>query len=116
MAAHSYSHAAKTYSAVFAALLALTVVTVAAAGVNFGAPSVNVVVALVIASVKASLVALFFMHLKYDRPLNAIIFVTGLFMLGLFLILVLIDVDSRADPRPASLAPPRGGPAAAETP
>jgi cytochrome c oxidase subunit 4 len=100
MAAHSYSHAKKTYSAVLAALLALTVVTVAAAGVHFGSPSVNVIVALVIASVKASLVALFFMHLLYDNRVNAIIFLTGVVMLAIFLIFTLLDVEARDTVRP----------------
>jgi cytochrome c oxidase subunit 4 len=103
MAAHSYSHAKKTYSAVLAALLVLTVITVLAAGVHFGSPSVNVIVALVIASVKASLVALFFMHLRYDKPLNAVIFCTGLVFLALFLIFCYIDVESREVSIPSTL-------------
>jgi cytochrome c oxidase subunit 4 len=53
--------------AVFAALLALTVVTVLVSYVDLGLG--NVVVALLIASAKASLVALFFMHLKGESRL-----------------------------------------------
>jgi len=45
--------------------MALTVVTVAAAQVNLG--SLNVPIALAIASVKAALVALIFMHLLWDE-------------------------------------------------
>lgn len=105
MAAHSYSQAKKTYSAVLAALLVLTVVTVAAAGVHFGSPSVNVIVALVIASVKASLVALFFMHLLYDNRVNAIIFLTGVVMLAIFLIFTLLDVQARDTVRPLRPTP-----------
>ena len=91
-------------------LLVLTGITVAAAGVNFGTPSVNVVVALAIASVKASLVALYFMHLRHENPLNAIIFVTALAMLAILLIFSLIDVDTRAVVRPADLrSPPASG-------
>ncbi len=55
------------YAAVWIALLALTATTVAVSYVNLGAW--NVVAALAIASVKASLVALFFMHLKYENRL-----------------------------------------------
>jgi len=55
------------YLAVFAALLALTVVPVLVSYVDLGLG--NVVVALLIASVKASLVALFFMHLKGESRL-----------------------------------------------
>ncbi len=102
METHSYTRAKKTYSIVLAALLALTGITVVAAGINFGAPSVNVVVALLIASVKGSLVALFFMHLRHDPPINAVIFLTGLFMLAVFLIFILIDVDTRVPIRPIS--------------
>ncbi len=52
------------YIAVWAALMILTAVTVAASYVQLG--MMNIVVALLVASVKASLVALFFMHLRYD--------------------------------------------------
>lgn len=85
----------RTYLIVLAALLALTAVTVAVAGIHFRSPAVNVIVALGIASLKASLVALFFMHLLHDKPLNALIFVSGLVFLAIFLILTLIDVDFR---------------------
>jgi cytochrome c oxidase subunit 4 len=114
--AHSYADARKTYSVVLGALLVLTAITVLAAGVNFGSPSVNIVVALGIASVKGSLVALYFMHLKYESPVNAIIFVTGLAMLALFLVLCLVDVDTRTPIRPANLAPPAGSSQTVETP
>lgn len=85
----------RTYALVLGALLILTAVTVAVSGIHFGSPAVNVIVALGIASVKASLVALFFMHLLHDKPLNALIFVSGLVFLAVFLILTLIDVDFR---------------------
>jgi len=85
----------RTYVIVLAALLTLTAVTMAVAGIHFGSPAVNVIVALGIASLKASLVALFFMHLLHDKPLNALIFVSGLVFLAIFLILILIDVDFR---------------------
>ncbi len=53
------------YAVVWIALLALTATTVAVSYVNLG--MMNVVVALLIASVKAALVALFVMHLKYEN-------------------------------------------------
>ena len=52
--------------AVFFALVVLTIITVAAAKVDFGSSTINLVIALLIASIKASLVGLFFMHLKYE--------------------------------------------------
>jgi len=85
----------RTYAIILGILLVLTAITVAASGIHFGSPAINVVVALGIASLKASLVALFFMHLLHDKPLNALIFVAGLVFLALFLILTLIDVDFR---------------------
>jgi cytochrome c oxidase subunit 4 len=84
-----------TYAKVLGTLLALTAITVAAAGFDFGAG--NVVIALGIATVKASLVALFFMHLRHDKPMSAIIFVTGAAILGLFLTICTLDSDARVE-------------------
>ena len=68
---------------VFAALLVLTVLTVTATWVDLGAW--NLAIALAIATVKAGLVVLYFMHLRYDHPFNALVFVTALLFLALFL-------------------------------
>lgn len=57
----------KVYLANLLTLLVLTIITVAASWVNFGA--MNVVIALVIATIKAGLVASFFMHLKFEKKL-----------------------------------------------
>ena len=102
----------KLYAAVLAALLVLTGITVTASYIDFGSPAVNVVVALAIASIKASLVALYFMHLRYDKPLLSIIFVSGLFFLGLLLMLTMVDVGSRDSVPYWNSKPPAGGPAA----
>ena len=86
-------------------LLILTVITVGASYINFG--SGNVVIALAIATIKASIVALFFMHLLHDKPVNGIIAVTGFLFLGIFLMFDFLDVDSRKDVQPVNLhAPP----------
>jgi cytochrome c oxidase subunit 4 len=74
---------------VFASLTILTVITYAASLVNFG--ELNLVIALAIAVVKASLVVLFFMHLIWDRPFNAIVFIGCLIFVGLFISLALLD-------------------------
>lgn len=106
MASYAETHAVtgpKTYLAILAALIALTVVTVAAAGINFG--EWNVVIALLIASAKGSLVALFFMHLRHDK-FNAVIFVTGLGFLAMFLIFTLFDVNTRKTVLPGNLKAP----------
>lgn len=97
-------HAPRTYRRVLAALLALTVITVAAAGISFGSPMINVVIALAIASGKGSLVALYFMHLRHDRPMSAVIFVTGLAMLAVFLMLCFLDTVAREPVAPAAVA------------
>ena len=84
----------KTYLAVFAALLALTALTTAIAFVDLGGVG-NVAVALSIAIVKAALVALYFMHLRYSSPLTVIFAGAGLFWLGLLIVLTLSDYISR---------------------
>jgi cytochrome c oxidase subunit IV len=75
--------------AVFVALVVLTAITVAVSYFDFGA--MNLVVALSIAAIKAALVALWFMHLRYESPLHAFIFLVGVAFLGLFLIIVMLD-------------------------
>lgn len=105
MSAHGHpENAPRTYAAVLGALLLLTVVTVAAAGVHFGSAFINVVIALAIASTKASLVALYFMHLRHDKPINAVIFVVGLAMLGIFLMLTFLDTLTRETVEPGLTA------------
>lgn len=80
-----------TLLGVFAALIALTVITVVAASPPFGFGAWNLWIAMAIATVKAGLVALYFMHLRYDSPFNALVFVTALVFLGLFLSITLLD-------------------------
>jgi cytochrome c oxidase subunit 4 len=70
-------------------LLILTGVTIAVARVDLG--TWNVVVALAIASLKACLVALFFMHLKYDKKFNVVVFVTSLFFALVLVFFILFD-------------------------
>ena len=52
------------------------------------------VVAMVIAVIKGSLVLLYFMHLRWDRPFNAIVLISSLALVALFIILALIDVGN----------------------
>lgn len=85
----------KTYLIIGAALLILTVVTVAVAQIDLG--PYNLVVALSIATVKAVLVAFFFMHLLYDNKLYLLIFTSALFFLGVFIIFTLFDTMRRGD-------------------
>ncbi|MCH8805302.1 MAG: cytochrome C oxidase subunit IV family protein [Planctomycetes bacterium] len=71
------------------ALLVLTGVTVAVSLIPLG--RMNLLVALVIAVIKGSLVVMYFMHLRYDRPINAIILVSSLVFLALFIGLAMMD-------------------------
>jgi cytochrome c oxidase subunit IV len=93
----------KIYAMVFGALIVLTVVTVGASYINWGSGFANVIIAMLIASVKASLVALFFMHLRWDKPVNAVIFCSTLFFLGLFLIGCYSDTISREVSEPTNM-------------
>ena len=77
------------------ALLGLTVITVWISFYNFG--SFNLVVAMGVAAVKASLVALYFMHLKYDNKLYLVIFLASLLFLATFIILTMFDTLRRGD-------------------
>jgi cytochrome c oxidase subunit 4 len=84
----------KGYIVIFLALLALTAVTATVAFVNLGI--LNPVVALGIATIKALLVALFFMHVKdtSERMIKVVI-LSGLFFLILLLTLTLADYATR---------------------
>ncbi len=94
---HDHPHITplRTYVGIGAALLVLTVVTVLAAQVDLGAW--NIVVALLIATVKASLVAFIFMHLYYDNKLYFLVFVVSLAFLALLIGLSMADTERRAD-------------------
>ncbi len=79
----------RTLAGVLAALLVLTVITVAVSYVDLD--RFSLLVAIGIATIKASLVVLFFMHVRYDNPFYALILVTALLFLGIFLGATLLD-------------------------
>jgi cytochrome c oxidase subunit 4 len=81
---------AKTFVLVWAALLLLTAVTVAAAELRIGAASI--VVPLLIASAKASLVLWFFMHLKYERMLFRLMLLVPIVTLTFILVFTFFDI------------------------
>lgn len=83
----------RVYLLVWAGLLILTAVTVGVSYFNFG--TWNLIVAMAVATVKASLVALFFMHLKYDEKFNGVILLGSLAFLGIFFVLTLADTLHR---------------------
>ena len=67
----------------FGALILFTIITMATTYMKLG--TAEIWVSMGIATVKASLVLLYFMHLRYDRPFNAFTFVFTLIFVGLFL-------------------------------
>ena len=82
-----------TYYTIFGALMVCTVLTVGAAFVNLG--DLNFPIALSIAIFKATLVILFFMHVKYSSRMTKLIVGTAFFFLGILLTLTLTDYLSR---------------------
>ncbi|TVR03369.1 MAG: hypothetical protein EA398_05155 [Deltaproteobacteria bacterium] len=79
-----------TYFAVFGALLVLTGITVLVSFLKLG-----LLVAVVIASIKAALVVGYFMHLKYDDRFYSVILLSSLFAIFCFFLFVFLDFTSR---------------------
>ncbi len=75
--------------AVFAALVVLTIITVAQASFNFG--SLDIAIVMGIATIKAGLVMAFFMHLAFDKPFNVVVFLSSFVFVALFVIFTLGD-------------------------
>jgi len=92
---HSKSSSLTTYFAVWIALLAGTLLTYEAAKVDLGV--FNAAVALIIATTKALLVALFFMHLRHasEKRLKLVV-ISTLFFLLILLALSMADYGTRA--------------------
>lgn len=98
MAAHGHSEDGTEFAhpmplpvlfTVFGILVLLTIVTVMQA--NFDLGRFDLLLVMGIATVKATLVALFFMHLAFDKPLNLVIFLSSFVFVGLFVIFTLGD-------------------------
>ena len=103
MAEHSeHIVSPKVYAAVLTALLIGTVLTVQAAKVDLG--RLNIVVALSIATIKMTLVILFFMHGKYSARRTKLVITAGFFWLAIMLGLTLADYSTRhAEPSRSQL-------------
>jgi cytochrome c oxidase subunit 2 len=80
--------------AVGAALLFMTVVTVATAQIDLGITG-NIILAMIIATFKGSLVAMIFMHLWWDNKLYMYLFIMSLVFLAVFIIFTLFDTKHR---------------------
>ena len=83
----------KIYFAIFAALMVLTAVTVRVASVDLGV--LNTIVALGIAVTKATLVVLFFMHVKYSSKLTWLVVASGFVFLSIMIAYTMADIVSR---------------------
>jgi cytochrome c oxidase subunit 4 len=88
-AAHTHAVPIKILLGVFAALLVLTIITVKVAGYEFG--DYNIVIALAVAVIKGSLVAMYFMHLRWDAPFNGVILMIAMLFVGIFIAIALMD-------------------------
>jgi cytochrome c oxidase subunit 4 len=110
---HETRHYVRTYLNVFAALMALTIITVAASYVHLAVP-LAIAVALAIAIVKGSLVASFFMHLISEKPLIfAVVLITAVLFAALMILPVLTMMDSIPTPytpwSSGAIPPAQGG-------
>lgn len=83
----------RSYFLVFAALIALTALTVGLSGIHLGLW--HTPVGLAIAVAKALLVALFFMHVIRSSRLTWLTILAGLFWLGILIVLTLSDYLAR---------------------
>jgi cytochrome c oxidase subunit 4 len=119
---HAHLSSAQFYWGIFSALIVLTLLTVKVSYYDFG--SANIIIALFIATMKASLVAAFFMHLRHDKLFNTIAFLSAFLFLAIFILLTYDDLGVRGrspqsytemvDPRSGELAP-GGEPATSAT-
>jgi len=84
----------RVYFTIFLALMVGTALTVWAGLQDFPGP-LNVIVALTIAVVKATLVVLYFMHVRYSSRLIWVVFASALFWLGILFALTFGDYWTR---------------------
>ena len=85
----------RVYIIIFLALLAGTGLTAYVAYFNFPGP-LNAIVAMTIAVIKATLVILYFMHVRYSQRLIALIIAAALFWMAILFALTISDYSTRA--------------------
>jgi cytochrome c oxidase subunit 4 len=116
-AVHVHISSARFYWGIFAALVLLTIATVKVSYYDFG--SFNIIIAVLIATMKASLVAAFFMHLRHDKLFNTLAFLAAFLFLAIFILLTYDDLGTRAQIDPAyggRVLPQTGQPALGSEP
>jgi cytochrome c oxidase subunit 4 len=84
----------RIYLLIFAALLVLALATTFIALIDLG--RFNIVVAMAIASIKAALIVLFFMHVRYEGTLTLVFAISGFCWLAVMLIFTFGDYFARA--------------------
>lgn len=94
-AVHAHISPSWFYMVIFAALIGLTLLTVGQSYVDLG--KANLIVVILIATTKASLVVTFFMHLRHDNKFNALIFVSCIFFIGVFFAYTMNDTERRGE-------------------
>jgi cytochrome c oxidase subunit IV len=83
----------QVYYRIFASLLVLTLLTVGLAFIDLG--PLNTIIALTIAVGKATLVLLFFMHVRYSSHVIWVFVGAGVFWVGMLLVLTMSDYVTR---------------------
>jgi cytochrome c oxidase subunit IV len=86
---HQHITPYRTYGIILVTLLFMTFISVFAVHLDLGAWSVGL--ALLIASVKGTLVLMYFMHLKFDHPVFRIMFIGVILLFASFIILTFVD-------------------------
>lgn len=95
---HAHHPSSRTYYIIFAALLVLLAVTVGVAELPVG--NWGLAIAVIVASTKALLILLYFMHVKDSRPLIWLLAGAGFFWLAILFGLTVTDFATRGgDPR-----------------
>ena len=85
----------RVYVTIFLVLLVGTALTVLAAFHDFKTPFINTIVAMTIATAKATVVVLYFMHVRYSPRLVWVIVASALFWMGILFSLTLSDYWTR---------------------
>jgi len=84
----------RVYLAIILTLMALTAATVGAALADLG--PLNIILALVIATSKATLVVLYFMHARYSPRRTQLVVIAGIFWLAILLVMTMADYLTRS--------------------
>jgi cytochrome c oxidase subunit IV len=89
---HHHGPSLLLLTVIFAVLMFLTFVTVAVTEFDFGY-TINLIVALAIAFLKAALVGIYFMHLRWDPPIFGFVLVLSLLFVTIFIGATLLDTS-----------------------